>query len=93
MRTGQKQNSPRSSTTLDALIYMSCTSWDFVQVITCTKSCTSYNCTKSFSNFVQVMTCTDFVLLKSLTSTTELYKLGQYIFNTFGAVQMSFCAS
>ena len=24
-------------------IYMSCTSWDFVQVITCTKSCTSYN--------------------------------------------------
>ena len=25
------------------MVYMSCTSWDFVQVITCTKSCTSYN--------------------------------------------------
>ena len=25
------------------VLYMSCTSWDFVQVITCTKSCTSYN--------------------------------------------------
>ena len=24
-------------------VYMSCTSWDFVQAITCTKSCTSYN--------------------------------------------------
>ena len=42
---------------------MSCTSWDFVQAITCTKS---------FSNFVQVIICTDFVLLKSLTCTNEL---------------------
>ena len=40
---------------------MSCTSWDFVQVITCTKS---------FSNCVQVITCTDIMLLKSLTCTT-----------------------
>ena len=47
---------------------MLCTSLDFVQVITCIKSCTSYNlygwvvqvitCTKWFSNFVQVITCT-----------------------------------
>ena len=69
---------------------MACTSWDFVQVITRTKSCTSYNlygsvvqvitCIKSFSNFVQVITCKDFVLLKSLTCTNELYKLGQYTF-------------
>ena len=30
-------------------MYMSCTSWDFVQVITRTKSCTSYNLYKNYA--------------------------------------------
>ena len=62
---------------------MSCTSWDFVQVITCTKSCTSYNlygrvvqvitCTKSFSNFVQVITCTKIMAVQVITCTALFF--------------------
>ena len=62
---------------------MSCTSLDFVQVITCTTSCTSYNlygwvvqvitCTKSFSNFVQVITCTKIMPVQVITCTALFF--------------------
>ena len=62
---------------------MSCTSWDFVQVITCTKPCTSYNlydrvvqvitCTNSFSNFVQVITCTKIMPVQVITCTAVFF--------------------
>ena len=45
-------------------MYMSCTSWDFVKVITCTKSCTKFE-----KDFVQVITCTKIMLVQVITCT------------------------